>query len=124
MSTWKGARNSYSKGSCRVTWTLTAQRLGHAMDWRLAMSAGRRLGPSKAGSGWTGARGVRKAITRLEVPLAAGARGAGPARRGPPHLPAPRLLGGPRAGPTRVHTLGGGKRAAQRRPETRHHRGA
>src|SRR5260221_14653647 len=72
MSTWKGARNSYSKGSCRVTWTLTAQRLGHAMDWRLAMSAGRRLGPSKAGSGWGGARGVRKAITRLEGALAAG----------------------------------------------------
>src|SRR5258708_5671958 len=72
MSTWKGARNSYSNGSCRVTWTLTAQRPGHAMDWRLAMSAGRRLGPSKAGSGWTGARGGRKAITRLEVSLAAG----------------------------------------------------
>src|SRR5258708_8981217 len=75
MSTWKGARNSYSNGSCRVTWTLSAPRPGHAMDWRLAMSAGRRLGASKAGSGWTGSRGARglqKVIARLDVPLAAG----------------------------------------------------
>jgi len=43
------------------------------MDWRLAMSAGRRLGAWKEGSGWAGSRGtggVGKAISRLELPLA------------------------------------------------------
>src|SRR5260221_14178081 len=95
MSTWKGARNSYSNGSCRVTWTLSAPRPGHAMDWRLAMSAGRRLGASKAGSGWAGARGARglqKVIARLEVPLAAGPpREVLPEHDKPKHPP-PRLL--------------------------------
>src|SRR5260221_14095967 len=101
MSTWKGTRNSYSNGSCRVTWTLTAPRPGHAMDWRLAMSAGRRLGASKAGSGWTGSRGARglqKGIARLDVPLAAGAPGGGPGKAVILHPPPPPLFLGPRRG--------------------------
>src|SRR5258707_9236182 len=73
MSRWKGARNSYSNGSCRVTWTFSALRPPHAMDWRLTMSAGRRLGAWKEDSrgAGKGARGAGKKITRVEVALSA-----------------------------------------------------
>src|ERR1700732_2660466 len=73
MSRWNGARNSYSSGSSRVTWTFSTARPGHAMDWRLTMSAGRRLGAWKEDSrgARTGARGAGKTMTRFKVPFAA-----------------------------------------------------
>src|SRR5260370_37971276 len=108
MRRWKGGRNSYSNGSWRVPWTLTAQRPGHAMDWRLAMSAGRRLGAAKAGAGWTGSRGARglqKVIARLDVPRAAGAPEAGAGRASDAQPRRPRLFGARRVGACALYAL-------------------